>query len=50
MSEIINLPTHFLDAISNSILPYKHSNNIVLENIEKERKIIICIHKDVSKK
>jgi hypothetical protein len=48
--KVIDLPTNILDAISMAILPYKHSENIVLEKIEKEKKIIICIHKDISKK
>ena len=48
--KIIELPAHVLDTAASAILPHKYAKNIVLEKIEKEKKIIICIHKDISKK
>jgi hypothetical protein len=47
---IIELPAQVLDSVSSAILPHKYTENIVLEKIEKEKKIIICIHKDIPKK
>ena len=48
--KIIELPKNVLDTLSKAILPNKHEDNIILKKIENEKKIIICIHKDISKK
>jgi hypothetical protein len=48
--KIIEMPTNILDTVSKAILPHKYMENIILEKVEIEKKIIICIHKDISKK
>ena len=44
----IALSTNIIGNITTTVLPNYNANNIVLEEI-KDKKIIICIHKDISK-
>lgn len=49
MAEIITLPSNIISNIATVILPDKKTNNIVIDNVEQGKKIVICIHKDISK-
>lgn len=49
MDNVIEIPKGILAGIADSILPDKNKENIDIDNIEN-KPIIICIHKDISKK
>jgi hypothetical protein len=44
----ITFTTNMVNNFSNSILPEKYINNIIVKKVE-DKKIIICIHRDLSK-
>lgn len=44
----ITFTTNMVNNFSNSILPEKYINNIIVKKVE-DKKIVICIHKDLSK-
>ena len=52
MDNAIEIPKGILNGIAESILPDKNKENINIDNIDniEKKSIIICIHKDLSKK
>lgn len=49
MSETLTIPSNIISNIATVILPDKQANNIIIDNVEEEKKIVICIHKDIDK-
>jgi hypothetical protein len=49
---IVDLPKGMVNGIASSILPQKYKENIYIDNTDniEDKKIIICTHKDISKK
>jgi hypothetical protein len=47
---VINIPLGIAAGIADSILPNSTKDNIHIDNIDNNKKIVICIHKDIDKK
>ena len=48
-SNIIELPANIINTVSTAILPHKQAENIILNKLEQQKRIVICIHKDIKK-
>lgn len=50
-NSIVEIPNGIVNSIATSILPNKYKENIYIDNDNvSEKKIVICIHRDISKK
>lgn len=51
-NSIVEIPNRIVNSIATSILPNKYKENVYIDNInnKEDKKIIICIHRDISKK
>jgi len=46
---IVDLPKGIINGIAGSILPYKYKDNMIIDDVV-DKKIVICIHRDIDKK
>lgn len=51
-NSIVEIPNGIVNSIAASILPNRYKENIYIDNVDnkEDKKIIICIHRDISKK
>lgn len=51
-NSVIEIPNSIVNGIASSILPHKCKENLYIDKVDNadDKKIVICIHRDISKK